>query len=396
MTVVEQRPACRRCTTDASAGRARASATTTSPTPRRRSRAAAARGTSSRTGRRASPRRRRSRAGCDAARQVAEPRVDQALRARGRAPPASRIGRRSSAHYNCGLQDLRPQLADDLDAIVDAHPRRGRARRPTSDACAPTFLLRRYLASTARRSARRARRRARARARRRRRRAERQRARRVADAVRRSAAASPTTSACAAAAADRRVCAPAGRRRRRSRSRRPPRSTRVCAPAPIVDPPAIVPPAIDELERIVGGAYRARRGRSLGGAARSTHRRSRVASALLTAFELTGRLPYSMLAEELMQPSRARRAGDDARRSSSTAKRRACSAGSPRCTTIADYRARRGDRRRTPTIAPTRRASCDARDRRARATRRRADAAAYGLALARTDVALTIESAARL
>ena len=77
----------------------------------------------------------------------------------------------------------------------------------------------------------------------------------------------------------------------------------------LIDPQDIVPAAIDQLERIVGGGYRP------GGGMASTihgdaHQRGtaadqvRPASALLTAFEHSGRLPYSMLAEELIQPVR--------------------------------------------------------------------------------------------
>jgi len=58
----------------------------------------------------------------------------------------------------------------------------------------------------------------------------------------------------------------------------------------------IVQPAIDELERIVGATYRP--GEGLGAAPSAAY--ACAASALLTAFEITGRLPYSMLAEELM------------------------------------------------------------------------------------------------
>ncbi len=77
----------------------------------------------------------------------------------------------------------------------------------------------------------------------------------------------------------------------------------------VVDPQEIVPAAIDQLERIVGGAYQPGGGMAAtihGG----THQRGaaadqvRPASALLAAFEHSGRLPYSMLAEELMQPMR--------------------------------------------------------------------------------------------
>jgi hypothetical protein len=81
--------------------------------------------------------------------------------------------------------------------------------------------------------------------------------------------------------------------------------------AHLVDPRELVPAAIDELERIVGHAYQPG-----GGMAHAIHARghahtrgglgdqARSASALLTAFEISGRLPYSMLAEELMQTSR--------------------------------------------------------------------------------------------
>jgi hypothetical protein len=82
----------------------------------------------------------------------------------------------------------------------------------------------------------------------------------------------------------------------------------------LCDPHDLVPAAVDQLERVVGGAYRpggglayeidgpqsARGGRRVR-AGLADH--VRAASALLTAFEITGRLPYSMLAEELMQLS---------------------------------------------------------------------------------------------
>jgi len=69
------------------------------------------------------------------------------------------------------------------------------------------------------------------------------------------------------------------------------------AAAHLVDPHAVVPPAIDELERVVGSAYRV--GGGLTGGSVADH--VRLASALLTAYEVTARLPYSMLAEELLQ-----------------------------------------------------------------------------------------------
>jgi hypothetical protein len=82
--------------------------------------------------------------------------------------------------------------------------------------------------------------------------------------------------------------------------------------ARLVDPASIVQPAIDELERFAAAAYRPGEGlrfaRSTSDAASdpAAHADAHVAcaSALLTAFEVTGRLPYSMLAEELMQHRR--------------------------------------------------------------------------------------------
>jgi hypothetical protein len=58
---------------------------------------------------------------------------------------------------------------------------------------------------------------------------------------------------------------------------------------------AFVPEAIDELERIVGRAYEP--GEGLNGGDPRDH--ILAASALLTAYDISGRLPYSMLAEEL-------------------------------------------------------------------------------------------------
>jgi hypothetical protein len=79
---------------------------------------------------------------------------------------------------------------------------------------------------------------------------------------------------------------------------------------PLPDP--LVPAVIDELERIVGAAYRPGLGMS------HTIERSglplsdgcwpgdqiHTASALLSAYDKCGRLPYAMLADELMQPVR--------------------------------------------------------------------------------------------
>ena len=74
--------------------------------------------------------------------------------------------------------------------------------------------------------------------------------------------------------------------------------------AGIVDAGGLVQDSIDQLERIVGGSYRPGDGlvRERGGirVRGSLDDHTRAASALLTAFDLTGRLPYSMLAEELI------------------------------------------------------------------------------------------------
>jgi hypothetical protein len=75
--------------------------------------------------------------------------------------------------------------------------------------------------------------------------------------------------------------------------------------ADLFDPTTVVPDAIDQLERVVGGAYRPGAGVAHtcdgGRADGSAIDQVRASTVLLTAFELTGRLPYSMLAEELMQ-----------------------------------------------------------------------------------------------
>ena len=70
----------------------------------------------------------------------------------------------------------------------------------------------------------------------------------------------------------------------------------------------LLPATIDDLETFVRASYEP--GEGLLGASLADH--VRTASALLTAFELTGRLPYSMLAEELLIA--ARRQGWDAER----------------------------------------------------------------------------------
>ncbi|HEY7290304.1 MAG TPA: hypothetical protein VH583_10755 [Vicinamibacterales bacterium] len=60
----------------------------------------------------------------------------------------------------------------------------------------------------------------------------------------------------------------------------------------------IAPAAIDQLERVVGSTYRP--GVAVGAFETQVH----TAAALLTAYAISGRLPYSMLAEELMQTVR--------------------------------------------------------------------------------------------
>ena len=72
----------------------------------------------------------------------------------------------------------------------------------------------------------------------------------------------------------------------------------------LVDAEELIQGAIDQLERVIGGSYRpgGGLGRDVNGARErcSFGDHVRASSALLTAFEITGRLPYSMLAEELM------------------------------------------------------------------------------------------------
>jgi uncharacterized protein YyaL (SSP411 family) len=77
----------------------------------------------------------------------------------------------------------------------------------------------------------------------------------------------------------------------------------------VFDPRELVPQAIDELERVVGAAYRpgagiAERVGEPNGARGRLGDHVRAASALLTAYRCTERLPYAMLAEELMQFAR--------------------------------------------------------------------------------------------
>jgi hypothetical protein len=88
------------------------------------------------------------------------------------------------------------------------------------------------------------------------------------------------------------------------------RGVEACLFATQLDPPAAdVQTAIDELERIVGSAYVPGDGlaNAMNGGQRSPGDlidHVAAASALLTAYGIAGRLPYSMLAEELMQFAR--------------------------------------------------------------------------------------------
>ena len=77
----------------------------------------------------------------------------------------------------------------------------------------------------------------------------------------------------------------------------------------VFNPRRLIQHAIDELERVVGAAYRPGAGIAHlvdepAGARGRLGDHVRCASALLTAYSRTGRLPYSMLAEELMQFAR--------------------------------------------------------------------------------------------
>jgi hypothetical protein len=81
---------------------------------------------------------------------------------------------------------------------------------------------------------------------------------------------------------------------------------RSCGP---LDAPQAAVVAVDELERIVAGSYRPGEGLSAHVGDRFSARgrladHLALSSALLTAFDLSGRLPYSMLAEELVQIAR--------------------------------------------------------------------------------------------
>lgn len=83
----------------------------------------------------------------------------------------------------------------------------------------------------------------------------------------------------------------------------------------VVNDRGLVSDAIDELERAIGAAYRPGDGLAQSvaqprGARGRLGDHVRTSAALLTAYELTARLPYAMLADELMQFAR-RRLWDD-------------------------------------------------------------------------------------
>jgi uncharacterized protein YyaL (SSP411 family) len=76
--------------------------------------------------------------------------------------------------------------------------------------------------------------------------------------------------------------------------------------AAVLDPRTIVPDAVDELERVIGAVYQPGRGLASDVRAPDVSRGGlndhvQAASALLTAYNTTARIPYAMLAEELMQ-----------------------------------------------------------------------------------------------
>ena len=157
------------------------------------------------------------------------------------------------------------------------------------------------------------------------------------------------------------------------------RSRRASSPRSLLDPQELVPPAIDQLEHVVGGAYQP----GAGVARRASSNQVRAASALLTAFEITGRLPYSMLAEELMQTARRvdRRSTPSADAHSSSH----CEAARVFCRLAALHDD--ADYRKAAVIAVgcrlsrRRRAGSSPRNRRALVDAPAAHAAAYGLAL---------------
>jgi uncharacterized protein YyaL (SSP411 family) len=71
-----------------------------------------------------------------------------------------------------------------------------------------------------------------------------------------------------------------------------------------VDAAQVVPAAIDQLEHTIGRAYRPGQGVEGTAGGRTLEDQIGAASALLTGFAATGRVPYAMLAEELMQTTR--------------------------------------------------------------------------------------------
>lgn len=83
------------------------------------------------------------------------------------------------------------------------------------------------------------------------------------------------------------------------------RGVDACLRAAVVVDPAMAAPAVDELERVIASAYRPGSGLLIQGRDTGTvddHTQS--AAALLTAYSVSQRLPYAMLADDLMQFAR--------------------------------------------------------------------------------------------
>jgi hypothetical protein len=159
-------------------------------------------------------------------------------------------------------------------------------------------------------------------------------------------------------------------------------SIEACLHAADLDPDgagALITAAVDELERIVGHSYGP--GEGIGD---DYGDHVRVAAALLTAYEVTGRLPYAMLAEELTQASKHTAVQDRSFSISCEAARVFCRLAGLHGD--ADYRA-------AAILAPNADYRADASRILAElAPRARADGAAiYGLALSEL-LSLTIES----
>jgi len=140
------------------------------------------------------------------------------------------------------------------------------------------------------------------------------------------------------------------------------------AAADLPDALALIPEAIDALELLIAKAYRP--GVGIVGTPLD---QIRTSATLLTAYEVSGRLPYSMLAEELVQLTK--RAGDDDLAAGCEKARLLCRLAA--LLDDADYRA-------AAVVAPDTDYGADARrivGALTPAPARAADAGAYGLAL---------------